>query len=189
MSVDNRFEQFVSFIKKEGIDLDDETTKIIQEAINKIYLETPVTKGKAKKTKAVKTTQGKKTSYQNFVTSETARLKKEDPTMTGITRKTQISAAWKALSPQEKKDYVSDVSDNDSDSDSPAPVDVEVKSSKPKKLSGYNLYMREKMNSLKETSGSGTNSKEKLKEVGVSWKNSSDDEKKEWNQKAKAIEN
>jgi len=182
MSADNRFEQFVSFIKKEGIDLDDETTKIIQDAINKIYLDTPVTKDKV-----VKTTKAKKTSYQKFVTSETARLKKEEPTMTGVDRKKQISTAWKALSPKEKKEYVSDVSDvSDNDSGSESPVDVEVKSPKTKKLSGYNLYMREKMTSLKEKSDSG-NGKDRLKEVAASWKSSSDDEKKEWNQKAKAI--
>jgi len=180
MSADNRFEQFVSFITKEGIDLDDETTKIIQDAINKIYLDTPV---KTTKDTVVKTKKATN-SYQKFVTSETARLKKEEPTMTGVDRKAQISTAWKALSPKEKKEYVSDVSDNDSGSESP--VDVEVKSPKTKKLSGYNLYMREKMTSLKETSDSG-NGKDRLKEVAASWKSSSDDEKKEWNQKAKAI--
>jgi len=189
MSADNRFEQFVSFIKKEGFDLDDETTKIIQDAINKIYLDTPVTKTKATKAtkaKVAKTTNAKKTNYQKFVTSETARLKKEDPTMTGVDRKKQISTAWKAFSPQEKKDYVSHVSDNDSGSESP--VDVAVKSPKTKKLSGYNLYMREKMTSLKETSGS-VNGKDRLREVAASWKSLSDDEKKEMNLKAKAIEN
>jgi hypothetical protein len=181
MSVDNRFEQFVSFIKKEGIDLDDETTKIIQEAINKIYLETPIKAPKVKASKDKDSNVKKVTSYQKFVTSETARLKKEDPTMTGVDRKTQISAAWKALSPKDKKDYVSD---NDTCSDSP----VEPKSPQsPKKITGYNLYMKEKMKSLKETSG--TNGKERLKEIGASWKSLSDDEKKEWNQKAQDVEN
>jgi len=59
MSADNRFKQFISFIKKKGIDLDDKTTKIIQDAINKIYLDIPVT-------------------------SETALLKKEEPNMSNI---------------------------------------------------------------------------------------------------------
>jgi hypothetical protein len=55
---------------------------------------------------------------------------------------------------------------------------------KTKKLSGYNLFMREKMAELKEE---GVPSNERMGKVSKMWKEVGDDEKEEWKEKAAAL--
>ena len=107
------------------------------------------------------------TGYQLFFS---ARNKELTPTMKEYSdRQKKISEEWK--DEQVKAIWKAKV-----------PVQVKSKSTKEKKLSGYQLFMKEQSKLLKE---SVKDAKERMKVIGPMWTALSDDDKKALNERAK----
>ena len=94
---------------------------------------------------------------------------------------TKFSKEWKSLSDEEKKPFI-DMA-NEINRDNGAEPSSSNKS-RPKKLSGYNLFYKEMKDEIKANLGPD----EKLMtQVGAQWKALSKDEQGEWNKRAAEV--
>ena len=106
----------------------------------------------------------------------------KDQIKSGSERLTAIGAEWKALSKEQQAEWnakakgtgVVGVVEG-------APVPVPA-GKKPGHVSGWNLFMKQRIQELKEQIKSGS---ERLKAIGVEWKALSKEQQAEWNAKAK----
>lgn len=129
------------------------------------------------------TTHKMTTGYQLFSREEREVLLK-DSTLSGSERTKRIIAKWKQLSDEDKKVWSdkakttpsASASSDDAPDDKKKPVKSEKK---PHKVSGYNLFIREKTIELK-ASGVPYD----MIQVAAQWSSLTFEQKKEWNDKA-----
>jgi len=152
-----RLAKFVQILKSEGVE-DEDFLKAVTEAAEEIYEKMPT--GEVAKRGP--------SNYNLFYAAENARLKKENPKMSGAERKLQINTAWSAQKKTRKPVAQADPA---------AGVAVAVVEKKTKKpLTGFNLFVQNKVKIEKVPMG----------EASKIWKGLSDEAKAEWKQKAVA---
>jgi Arc/MetJ-type ribon-helix-helix transcriptional regulator len=119
----------------------------------------------------------KKTSYNIYIKSMFSQSKDDGDTRNSQEKMSEFSKQWKTLSDEEKKKYTElAVTQNDHTNDS-------TKGAGPKRaLTGYNLFYRENKDAIKE---SLQDDEKFMQKVGVTWKNLSPEEQKEYNERAK----
>jgi hypothetical protein len=158
---DSRFQVFIEVVQSQ-VGLDEETIEILHNAINQTYgVHAPVITAPTVSTK-------KQTPWMCYMREQMALLKGHK--QSGSSMLTGIGASWKLLSAEEKLKY--GVSSAGS---SPATK---------RKMSGYNLYMKEIMPTLKMEVPVAS---ERLKQVAHNWKALDAEVKKTWNERAKAL--
>ena len=158
--VDLRFKAFTELIAVQ-IGLDDETLEILRVAINQTY-------GVAAPVIAPTVSTKKQSPWMCYMREQMALLKGHK--QSGSSMLTGIGASWKLLSAEEKLKY-------GASSASSSPVTK-------RKMSGYNLYMKETMPTLKIEVPVAS---ERLKRVAGDWKALDAEVKKTWNERAKAL--
>lgn len=123
---------------------------------------------------------GKRISGWNlYMKDRMAALK--DQIKSGSERLTAIGAEWKALTKEEQSVWNARAKGNTPvEIGEVAPVHAPTK--KQGHVSGWNLYMKDRMTALKEQIKSGS---ERLKTIGAEWKALTKEQQAEWNTKAK----
>ena len=159
---DPRFQAFIEIVKSQ-IGLDEETIEILRTSINQVY-------GASVPSVSVvpTSTTKKQTPWMCYMREQMALLKGHK--QSGASMLTGIGASWKLLSAEEKLKYGAS-----SAGSSPATK---------RKMSGYNLYMKETMPTLKIEVPVAS---ERLKRVAGDWKALDAEVKKTWNERAKAL--
>lgn len=126
---------------------------------------------KVKKKKVVRP----KTGYNLFVADKIKEIKDVDQKE----KMKHVGQLWKNATPKEKTKYSDMAAKLKKEFEEANPVEKK----KPKRgLSGYNVYMREKIKSVP-----GDNQKEKLLNVSASWKKLSEKEKQKFKDQAKEM--
>ena len=130
----------------------------------------PTPAKKLKKKKVVRP----KTGYNLFVADKIKEIKDVDQKE----KMKHVGQLWKNATAKEKSKYTDMAAKLKKEFEEANPVEK-----KPKRgLSGYNVYMREKIKEVK-----GDNQKEKLLNVSASWKKLSDKEKQKYKDEAKKL--
>jgi hypothetical protein len=137
--------------------------------------ETPVVTNVATKKPKKKKVVRPKTGYNLFVADKIKEIKDVDQKE----KMKHVGELWKKASAKEKSKYTDQAAKLKKEFEEANPV--EKKKSK-RGLSGYNVYMREKIKQVK-----GDNQKEKLMSVSSSWKKLSEKEKQEYKDEAKKL--
>lgn len=180
MSFDVQFKQFWSLLSTD-LELPDGTEEIMHGAWNKITWPTPVsgggvvsgpTSGPAKRT-------GRVTGYNLFMKEVIVELKK-DSTFAGTERMKEAGRRWKSLTETEKKEWNSKAV-NVPTAGGKAVVPKEAKEKTVRKPSGYNLFMKKKMEELKQA---GVPYDQRMTQIGAQWKAMSADQQKIWKDSA-----
>ena len=96
----------------------------------------------------------------------------------GSERLKTIGAEWKALSKEEQQVYNAQAK-----GEAPAEGDAAPAAKKQGHVSGWNLYMKKRMQELKEQIKSGS---ERLKAIGAEWKVMTKEQQEVYNAQAKA---
>lgn len=119
--------------------------------------------------------------YNLFMKDRMKQMKESDPTGDSNRRMTLISAEWKVLSDELKGEWKQKASDLPQE-----PIHLKVKKSatkKPHQLSGYQLFVREKMSEIKET----VPPKERMGQIAGQWKTYNQEQKDAYNIRASQI--
>ena len=179
MSTDAKFETFWTALGQCPYDLPVEIKPHLLIALKGAgFFDTPtVTQNSVTST----TTKTKKLSGYNVFMKEKMAMFKAENVPSGE-RMGKVAALWKTLSDQEKATWKVKA-------DSIAPVNVTVttsaKPSGPKKLSGYQLYVKETMPIVKVKAE--IPAKERMAEIGKMWKALKDEEKAAFKVKAEQL--
>lgn len=118
----------------------------------------------------------RKTAYNVYIKAKFAEAKEGGETRNSQELMTEFSRQWKTLSAEDKAPYESEA--KDSNASRPATTTTGAT----RKMSGYNLFYRERKDDLKEEAKAGN--VKLMTHVGAAWKALSDAEKKEWNDRA-----
>ena len=137
--------------------------------------ETPVVTNVATKKPKKKKVVRPKTGYNLFVADKIKEIKDVDQKE----KMEHVGELWKKASAKEKSKYTDQAAKLKKEFEEANPV--EKKKSK-RGLSGYNVYMKEKIKQVK-----GDNQKEKLMSVSSSWKKLSEKEKQKYKDEAKKL--
>lgn len=137
--------------------------------------ETPVVTNVATKKPKKKKVVRPKTGYNLFVADKIKEIKDVDQKE----KMKHVGELWKKASAKEKSKYTDQAAKLKKEFEEANPV--EKKKSK-RGLSGYNVYMKEKIKQVK-----GDNQKEKLMSVSSSWKKLSEKEKQKYKDEAKKL--
>jgi hypothetical protein len=172
-----KFELFWTKVNESQFDLPIEIKAVLEKAMKDSGFDSVVTV--AAKADANIVTDGKKkklSGYNLFMKEKMPELKEAN--VAGNERMGKIGAMWKALSEDQQKIW------NEKAKGSTVEVKAKAKANgetKTKKLTGYNVFMKEKMAELKEAN---VPSAERMKKIGPMWKALSEADKKIWNEKA-----
>jgi hypothetical protein len=176
-----KFELFWTKVNESPYDLPIEIKAVLEKAMKDSGFETVTTV--TINADVAAGTDGKKkkvSGYNLFMKEKMAELKAEN--VPGKERMGKIGAMWKALSEDLHKNWNAKAKEIVGESTAEAKVKVKASgTAKTKKLSGYNVFMKEKMAELK---AENVPSNERMKKIGPMWKALSDAEKKIWNEKA-----
>jgi hypothetical protein len=178
----SKFELFYQKLNECPYDLPSELKPVLLESLKHAGFDavTTVTVTAA----AAKGTDGKKklSGYNVFMKEKMAELKAEN--VPSAERMTKVGSMWKALSDADKKIWNDKAKGTTS---STASVEHETVSgeTKIKKLSGYQLYVKETMPAVKVMAD--IKSTERMTEIGKRWKALSKDEQLTWTNKAKSM--
>lgn len=137
--------------------------------------ETPVVTNVATKKPKKKKVVRPKTGYNLFVADKIKEIKDVDQKE----KMKHVGELWKKASAKEKSKYTDQAAKLKKEFEEANPV--EKKKAK-RGLSGYNVYMKEKIKQVK-----GDNQKEKLMSVSSSWKKLSEKEKQKYKDEAKKL--
>ena len=177
---DAKFETFWTALNQCPYDLPAEIKPFLQKAVQDAGFYTTQTVVTGGGTAVATATKVKKLSgYNLYMREKMAELKTQN--VPSGERMTKVSTMWKALKDEEKAAWKVKAG---------ALVPVAAKASKatkaatggPKKLSGYQLYVRETMPTVKVDASIAA--KERMGAIGKLWKALSDDKKAEWKVKA-----
>ena len=176
----SKFEHFWTKLNQCPYDLPAEIKPFLQQAIEAAgFYETQtvtVSTGGGGSTKTKKLS-----GYNLYMREKMAELKVQN--VPSGERMTKVSQMWKALKEEEKGTWKTKAG-----ALMPAGSTSSVKESKtggPKKLSGYQLYVRETMAVVKAKPEIAA--KERMAEIGKMWKALKDDEKANWKTKAEKL--
>jgi len=179
MSAETKFEKLWTLLMNCQYELPEELKPILKKDMQETgFFDAPTatvitTVGTTTKTK-------KLSGYNIFMKEKMAELKAQQ--VPSAERMGKVSVLWKALSEEEKAEWK--VKANQI-----APVSVTVKATEktagPKKLSGYQLYVKETMPIVKVKVE--IPAKERMAEIGKMWKSLSEEQKAEWKAKAEKL--
>jgi hypothetical protein len=127
----------------------------------------------------------KLSGYNVFMKEKMAELKTQN--VPSAERMGKVAALWKALSDTQKGEWkakAEGVSAPAADKPTQASA-VATESKAPKKLSGYQLYVKEQMAVLKNNTAIAA--KDRMTEIGKTWKALSDAQKAEYKSKAEKL--
>jgi len=179
MSVETKFEKLWTLLMNCQYDLPEELKPILKKDMQETgFFDAPTT---TVVTTVGTTTQTKKLSgYNIFMKEKMAELKAQQ--VPAAERMGKVSVLWKALYEEQKAEWKAKASQV-------APVSVTVKATEkangPKKLSGYQLYVKETMPIVKVKAE--IPAKERMAEIGKMWKTLSEEQKAEWKVKAEKM--
>jgi hypothetical protein len=130
----------------------------------------------------------KLSGYNVFMKEKMAELKTQN--VPSGDRMTQVSVLWKECTDEDKAEWKAKASASNvgggATSSAPASVASTTSSvAKVKKLSGYQLYVRETMPDVKADTSVGA--KERMGEIGRRWKALTDADHTDWSDRAKAL--
>ena len=189
MSTDTKFETFWTTINQCPYELPVDIKPYLQQAIQTAgfnQASSVISSGGAKATTAPAADKVKKLSGYNLYMREKMAELKEQNVPSGE-RMTKVSQMWKGLTDEEKVTWKAKA-----ETLVPAATvtkTVESKATKeaagPKKLSGYQLYVRETMAVVKANTTIAA--KERMGEIGKLWKALSDEQKAAYKAKAEAL--
>ena len=179
MSTDAKFETFWAALGQCPYDLPVEIKPHLLTALKGAgFFDAPVLTANTVTSAATKT---KKLSGYNVFMKEKMAVFKAENVPSGE-RMTKVGALWKTLTDEEKAIWKAKA-------DSTAPVTVTVttsaKPSGPKKLSGYQLYVKETMPIVKVKAE--IPAKERMAEIGKMWKSLKEEEKAAYKVKAEQL--
>ena len=181
MSADTKFETFWTALGQCPYDIPQELKPYIKEALHKAgFFDVPTTTTIVSSGTTVTKTK-KLSGYNVFMKEKMAELKAQN--VPAAERMGKVSVLWKALTDEEKATWKVKA-------DQVAPVSVSVKAttekaSGPKKLSGYQLYVKETMPIVKVKPE--IPAKERMAEIGKMWKSLSEEQKAAFKVKAEQL--
>ena len=190
ISIMAQFEKFWGILSQ-NLELPDESKPILKNAWDQCYIEPTASPaaGESKPRKA-----GHINGYNLFMKEKLEELKK-DPTLKGRERMGKVALLWKEVPEDQKKAYSAKAA-TIAPSEPAAPKKTKKSSAaatsseagpKAKRApSGYNIFMKVKMGELK---AQGVPSGDRMKKMSEMWKALSDDEKKNWKDRAANGEN
>jgi hypothetical protein len=120
----------------------------------------------------------RKTAYNIYIKSKFAEAKAEKDVRNSQELMTEYSRQWKSLSAEERAPYESDARDSN------ASLPAVTSTGATRKMSGYNFFYQQMKDQLKEEAK--TKDVKLMAHVGATWKALSEDEKKDWNERASA---
>jgi len=180
MSAETKFETFWKVLGTCPFDIPEELKPHIKEAMQKSGFFDAPTQVAPVSTTATKTK--KLSGYNVFMKEKMAELKAQN--VPASERMGKVSVLWKALSDQQKAEWK-----NKADGLTvTVPVTVNTTPSQPsapKKLSGYQLYVKETMPVVKAKAEIPAT--ERMAEIGKMWKTLSEQQKAEWKAKAEKM--
>jgi hypothetical protein len=177
---DAKFEKFWTTLS-DAADLPQELKPHMQTALKAAgYYETPVATVSGA---AVAETGGKTkklSGYNVFMKEKMAELKTQG--VASGERMGKVATLWKALKDEEKATWKAKA---DGLNPTAAVATKSAKASGPKKLSGYQLYVKEQMAVVKNNASIAA--KDRMTEIGKTWKALSDAQKAEYKAKAEKL--
>ena len=156
---------------------------ILGKSLKDLTVAKKVTGGRRRKT-------GRRNGYNMFIAEKFKKLKEDDTGESDSNSQehmTAFSTLWKTLSDEEKQPYNNLAKAHNENLSDSGELDAPKKSSKKGKrqLSGYNLYYKENRATLAaEAVNKGVRV---MTHVGATWKALSDEEHKEYNERAKEV--
>lgn len=175
--MENKFNVFWQVLQKEcPYELTDDLIPYMMEGLKRAGFDEKNVIDTTKKRKE-NDSKPKKISSYNIFLKETMSKLKEDGVEYGNKMK-EVSIRWRALSDEEKLEYKSLATGLDLDTLKSQHSVSKVN----KKMSGYQLFIKENMSTIKNDSTIAP--KERLSKIANLWKNLSDEEKDGWKQKS-----
>jgi len=166
---ETKFNAFIKAIEKDGtLKLTDELIDVLRLCLLSAKFNTMVSN--------IPNQKKKKLNGYNLYMKERMSVLKETVGDSNK-RMSQISEEWNALSDETKEEWKTKANTLSDKSDSA--TDTVKKQSKRPKWSGYQLFVSEKMNSVKELK-----SKERMSAIGKLWKSLTEEQKAEYKTKA-----
>jgi hypothetical protein len=182
---DAKFEKFWTTLSN-AADLPEELKPHMKDALKAAgYYDTPVSVAVSAPVAASAPGKTKKLSgYNLFMKEKMAELKTQN--VPSAERMGKVATAWKALSDTQKGEYKAKADGAAPSATATADKPAQVAEAKaPKKLSGYQLYVKEQMAVLK--SNTAIAAKDRMTEIGKTWKALSDAQKAEYKVKAEKL--
>jgi hypothetical protein len=124
----------------------------------------------------------KKSAYNFYIQDQFKKAKESETNKSTTELMSEFSKKWKKLSESEQNPYQEMAEKYNAENF----ADTGSDKGKPKKLNGYNVFMKEKMAEYKESGGT-LSPKDRLKKIAGEWKKLDDEEKAEYKEKAKVM--
>lgn len=175
---EQKFATFVETLKKNSINV----STVMIAAIKAALIEAHLDGGSFKGNEIIR--KKRVNGYNLYMKERMQQLKEIQPDVDSNHRMTQISDEWKKLSETEKESWKDKAKALPIEEiHIPIRIKKEPKEKKPHQISGYQLFVREKMSELKDS----VPPKERMTQIGGLWKGLSENDKEGYKTRASAI--